>query len=149
MMRRRTWVFSSNWGIWMTFCLAGCDLVQPAPERPGSAIRWADGDSGEIDGRRFRLADVNAPETGPVGAEHGAQCEGERQLGVQAKSFMQEQTRTGTLAYRELEEDRYGRMVIELIVEGADLIRLGLDSGYLQSWPHFNGRALSSKPDWC
>lgn len=133
----------------MSLGLAGCDLVQPAPERPVIAIRWADGDSGEIDGRRFRLADVDAPETGPVESEHGARCEGERQLGVQAKSFMQEQTRTGMLAYRELEEDRYGRMIIELTVDGADLIRLGLDAGYLQSWPHFNGRALSSKPDWC
>ena len=39
-------------------------------------IDWSDADSGRLDGVRFRLRDVDAPETGGVGAAiGGAKCE--------------------------------------------------------------------------
>ena len=68
--------------------LAAC--AEPAVQMNGSAapdaIYWSDGDSGRIDGMKFRLADVDAPETGGVGARGGAKCEFERALGYDAKA---------------------------------------------------------------
>ena len=50
-------------------------------------IYWSDGDSGRINGMKFRLANVDAPETGGVGARGGAKCEAERVLGYIAKGI--------------------------------------------------------------
>ena len=58
-------------------------------------IYWSDGDSGRIDGMPFRLADIDAPETGGEGARGGAKCESERELGFAAKAWVVELTRTG------------------------------------------------------
>ena len=46
---------------------------------------------------KFRLANVDAPETGGVGARGGAKCEFERELGYDAKEFMVELTRSADL----------------------------------------------------
>ena len=40
----------------------------------------SDGDSGRANRVKFRLADIDAPETGGVGAPGGAKCEAEREL---------------------------------------------------------------------
>ena len=71
--------------------------VAEQPLRAGTVaktIYWSDGDSGRIDGMPFRLADIDAPETGGVGARGGAKCESERELGFAAKAWVVELTRT-------------------------------------------------------
>ena len=57
----------------------------PAPK---SHIYWSDGDSGRIDGVKFRLANIDAPETGRIGQRSGAKCPEEVELGKQAKAFV-------------------------------------------------------------
>ena len=93
------------------FCVAAC-----APEavthihKPATEIYWSDGDSGRIDGMKFRLANVDAPETGGVGARGGAKCEAERVLGYVAKEFVVQLTRTEPLEITTTYgKDRYGR----------------------------------------
>ena len=120
--------------------------------REVETIRWADGDSGAIDGVEFRLADVDAPETGPVGSRYGPACEGERLLGVGAQSFMEREMRGARIGVsREYGEDGFGREVVELLVDGRDIARIGMDAGYLAPWPfdHGSSRALAPKPNWC
>lgn len=115
-----------------------------------SSIYWSDGDSGRINGMKFRLADVDAPETGGVGARGGAKCEYERELGFEAKEFMVELTRNADLTITSSSgKDRYEREVVTLAANGLDLAEAGLEAGHLGPWPHRGRRALTDKPDWC
>ncbi len=124
--------------------------AQPIGASPVADIYWSDGDSGRVDGVRFRLADVDAPETGAVGARGGAKCEGERALGYDAKAFMIELTRGAALeTVSDDAPDRYGRVVITLLVDGQDAAATGVDAGHLAPWPHDGHTALADKPDWC
>mgnify|MGYP006292250181 FL=1 len=129
-------------------CAGGEDLVA---EDPPPSIYWSDGDSGQLGGVPFRLANVHAPETGGVGAAiGGADCETERALGYESKAFMVERTRTSALVItRDYGPDRLGRQVVDLPADGIDLSRAGLEAGYLRPWPHDGKTALSDKPDWC
>ena len=115
-----------------------------------SPIYWSDGDSGRIDGVKFRLANVDAPETGGVGARGGAKCEYERELGFDAKAFMVELTRDAELVITSNSgPDRYDREVITLSANGQDVGDAGKAAGHLGDWPHRGRRALTKKPDWC
>ncbi|MHA7899032.1 MAG: thermonuclease family protein [Henriciella sp.] len=116
----------------------------------GNDIYWSDGDSGRIDGMKFRLANVDAPETGGVGARGGAKCEFERELGFEAKEFMVELTRNAELVITSSAgKDRYDREVITLSADGQDVAEAGITAGHLGDWPHKGRRALADKPDWC
>lgn len=118
-------------------------------------LYWSDGDSGRINGKPFRLADIDAPETGAVGAQGGAKCEAERELGFAAKEWVVDLTRTGragdaVVVVTDLASvDRYGRQALSLSVDGQLLSTLGIRAGRYRTWPHRNGRAQSPKPDWC
>ncbi|WP_300381114.1 thermonuclease family protein [Henriciella sp.] len=131
--------------------LGACSFAQSEDRKTDASIYWSDGDSGRVHGMDFRLGDVDAPETGGVGAAiGGAHCEGERELGFEAKAFMTELTRNAGLEITHQEPpDLYGRVVIRLSADGQDIARAGLREGVLKPWPHEGGRALSSKPDWC
>ena len=99
--------------------LLGASCAAPQVEqinKPVTEIYWSDGDSGRIDGMKFRLANVDAPETGGVGARGGAKCEGERVLGYVAKEYMVNLTRMKPLEIvASYGADRYGREVIEAV----------------------------------
>ena len=113
-------------------------------------VRWNDGDSGEIDGEGFRLADVDAPETGPIGSIGGAVCAAERARGRDAADYMRSLTRQGSVEVAVTgPPDRYGRRVVTIRVPVGDVAALGLAAGHLRRWLHKQGRALSLKPDWC
>ena len=129
--------------------LAACAAPEAVTE-PASSVYWSDGDSGRIDGVDFRLANVDAPETGGVGARGGADCEAERALGYEAKALMGELTRNGELEITaRYGTDRYDREVIDLSADGIDVAEAGLAAGQLRPWPHRGRTALTAKPDWC
>ena len=124
-------------------CVSACAFAN-------DAIYWSDGDSGRINGTPFRLANVDAPETGGIGGRGGAKCEAERTLGYEAKAYMVELTRGATVTIeRNYGEDLYGRLVVDLSVDHRDIATSGITAGHLRSWPHKKGRALAPKPDWC
>jgi endonuclease YncB( thermonuclease family) len=116
-------------------------------------IYWSDADSGRINGERFRLSDIDAPETGGVGAAiGGAKCEKERERGFDAKEFVVEFTRnkelkiTQTYGFDKMPEPR---LLIDLSADGVDVAQTGIDAGFLRPWPHDGTKALAPKPDWC
>lgn len=119
-----------------------------------TSIDWDDADSGDINGVRFRLSDIDAPETGGVGAAVGAAlCEAERTRGIAAREWIRELTRepsrlriTNAHGYDRMERPR---LLIDLSVDGVDVGRAGIEAGYLAPWPHDGARALGPKPDWC
>ena len=116
-------------------------------------IYWSDADSGRINGERFRLSDIDAPETGGVGAAiGGAKCEKERERGFDAKEFVVEFTRkkelriTQTYGFDKMPEPR---LLIDLSADGEDVAQSGTEAGFLRPWPHDGSKALAPKPDWC
>lgn len=114
------------------------------------SIYWSDGDSGRLGKLKFRLANIDAPETGSMKQRGGAKCESERAIGYEAKAFIVEFTRNKTITIvRDYGEDRYGRLVVDLEADGADVAKAGVDAGHLRDWLHIKGRAQSRKPDWC
>ena len=135
---------------WRIGCAAvllsfGCANVEG-----GAAIYWSDGDPGRFVDVKFRLANVDAPEAGGVGSVGGAKCEAERGPGYQAKAFMVEMTRGREITVtRDYGKDRYGRSVVGLDVDGADVSERGIAANHLRPWPHKGQKALTEKPDWC
>jgi hypothetical protein len=117
---------------------------------PAQTIYWSDGDSGRLDGMKFRLANIDAPETGGIGARGGAKCEAERALRFEAKAYMISITKNAELVITQsLGPDRYDREVIYLSANGIDVAQAGIDADHLGDWPHKGRRALAPKPDWC
>ena len=115
-----------------------------------SSIYWSDGDSGRLGKLKFRLANIDAPETASMKQRGGAKCESERAIGYEAKAFIVEFTKDKTISIvRDYGEDRYGRLVVDLEADGADVAKAGVDAGHLRDWLHIKGRAQSRKPDWC
>lgn len=113
-------------------------------------VTWSDGDSGRFGDIEFRLADVDAPETGPVGSRNGAKCKAEQDKGRAAKAYMQNLTRSGRVTVKQIgEADRYGRQVVEISVDGRNVSASGIAAGHLKPWPHENGKATTARPDWC
>ena len=115
-----------------------------------SSIYWSDGDSGRLGQLKFRLANIDAPETGSLKQRGGAKCEYERELGYEAKAYMVGFTKEKTIRIvRDYGEDRYGRLVVDLEADGSDVGNAGVEAGHLRDWLHIKGRAKSPKPDWC
>jgi endonuclease YncB( thermonuclease family) len=124
-----------------------------SPAVAGSAgIYWSDADSGVLNGQRFRLYGVDAPETGPVGWGSGAKCELERKRGYEAKAKMKEMTRgaemriTQSFGYDNSEKPR---LLVDLSANGVDVAGSGVQAGILAPWPHKGTKKLAPKPDWC
>ena len=135
-------IISSHWVACVLLVLASC--VQ-AETKPVTEIVWADGDSGRVDGIRFRLAEVDAPEMG-----RSAECAYERELGRAAKRYVESVTASGRVQLVDWgETDRFDRLVVDLIVDGKSVIDLGIANGHLEEWPHLNGRSIGPKPFWC
>ena len=111
-------------------------------------VYWSDGDSGRLpDGTKFRLHGVDAPETGSLKQRGGAKCESERDKGYIAKQNAVELTRgKEVLITRDYGRDRYGRLVVDLEIEGFDVAVSLIASGSHKSWD-YDGR--QPKPDWC
>ena len=115
-----------------------------------TGVYWSDGDSGKIGPFKFRLRDLDAPETAYRENGKGAQCEAEIQHGYRAKEFVVNGTRGKDVRIDYVGEmDRYGRYIVDLSVNGVSIAEAGFAQGFYGPWPHRNGRALAPSPDWC
>lgn len=115
-----------------------------------NSIYWSDADSGRLGKLKFRLANVDAPETGSMKQRGGTKCELERELGYESKAYIVGFTKDKTIRIvRDYGEDRYGRLVVDLEANGYDVGRAGVEARHLKDWLHIKGRAQYPKPDWC
>lgn len=141
-------------GAWMVAAVLGGVVAVTATVATGATVSdplsvyWSDGDSGRLsDGTRFRLHGVDAPETGGVGAFGGADCEAERAIGFEAKAVAVEMSREAEiLVSKTYGADRYGRLVVDLSVNGEDMGDALVEAGALRDWDYDGGE---KKPDWC
>lgn len=134
----------------LALTLAAC-AAAPSSAQSVQNIYWHDGDSGRIDGVDFRLADVDAPETGGVGSVNGAKCEAERVQGFKAKEWVLNATKGKalTVTSRDPARDQWDRKVLKLSVDGKDLGDLAVAAGFLKPYVFENGRQTQKKPTWC
>ena len=115
-----------------------------------SSIYWSDGDSGRLGKIKFRLANIDAPETRSPNQRGGAKCEAERSIGYEAKAFIVAFTKGKEIKItRDYGKDRYDRLVVDLTANDVDIASTAVAAGHLKDWPHKKGRALAPKPDWC
>ena len=115
-----------------------------------NSIYWSDGDSGRLGKLKFRLANIDAPETGSMKQRGGAKCELERELGYEAKAYIVGFTKDKTIRImRDYGKDRYDRLVVDLEADGEDIGKMGVKAGHLKDWLHIKGRKQYPKPDWC
>ena len=97
-----------------------------------------DGDTIWLEGRKVRLADIDAPET------HEPRCPGEKILGGQATRRLQQLLNSGSvsLGAYDRDEDRYGRKLRIVLVDGVSagdtLVSEGLARHY-----------ASGRRSWC
>jgi hypothetical protein len=105
----------------------------PGKPRPLRAPWVIDGDT--IDdlriGKRYRLANIDAPETGD-----NARCHYERKRGAEAKRMAVLLVRSaGVVSVRETwRTDRYGRKVAYVLIDGEDLGELLVQRGLARPW---------------
>lgn len=126
------------------------DVLNYDPNAVYSTIYWSDADSGRLGILKFRLANIDAPETRSMKQRGGAKCEAERELGYEAKAYMVGFTKDKAIRIvRDYGEDRYGRLVVDLEANGDDVGKAGVAAGHLKDWLHIKGRAQTAKPDWC
>lgn len=128
------------------------NLIEPEIQ----SIYWSDGDSGRItfdNGETipFRVNDIDAPETGGVGAAvGGAKCEAEREKGYESKAWAVDYTRGADLDITgDHGDDRYDRKIVDLAANDNDIGQAGIDAGHYQSWRHDGKRQLEARPVWC
>jgi endonuclease YncB( thermonuclease family) len=106
-------------------------------------VRWVDGDSGEIDGRRFRLYGVDAPE----GSVSRAQCTKERSKAKSSANAARNLTSNQRVRVsHSYGQDYYGRELVSLSAGGIDVAKSLIAGGHLKSW---NYDAGEPKPQWC
>ena len=130
-----------------SFLISGISNAEPIK----NDVEWEDGDSGTIRGVEFRLAGVDAPETGAVNSKvDPAKCEAERSAGWAAFGYMMGLTFSGPIEFEwNGERDEDGRKVGDIKIYGQSVIQSGLSEGHLRSWDHNSSSHVKPKPDWC
>jgi len=108
----------------------------PADER---ALAVIDGDTVRSDQERYRLLGIDAAEI------HRAQCDAEHRLGTLTKHRLEALIQSGPVAFSPdppTERDKYGRLLVHLLVNGEDAACILIREGYARPW---RGR----REDWC
>lgn len=104
-----------------------------------AAPQTVDGDTVRARGETYRLANIDAPETGPR-----AECAAERALGRRSTARVRQLIGDASRVEARLvgRRDRYGREVAHIVIDGKDLGRVLISEGLAQPW---RGR----KAAWC
>ena len=134
--RRRGWLrFAPLWGAavlagtaYGAGWISGPKIVSPNPSTGSGQVFGScytgggrncvvDGDTFWMDGVKIRIADIDAPET------HPPHCARERELGFAAAGRLQQLLNSGpvTLTSIDRDEDRYGRKLRNVQVNGSDV----------------------------
>lgn len=112
-------------------------LVMLTASRP--AVWVIDGDTIDVRGERVRVANLDAPDVG----SH-AKCPLEERRGQAAKTFAIRLVRdAGEVGLADRQgQDRYGRSLARVTLDGADFAGLMIAAGHGRPW-------LGRSSDWC
>ena len=98
-----------------------------------------DGDTVHLETERYRLLGIDAAEI------HHVQCDAERRLGESTKHRLEVLLQSGPVTIDPdppRKRDKYGRLLVRLIVKGEDVACVLIREGYARPW---RGR----REDWC
>jgi endonuclease YncB( thermonuclease family) len=98
-----------------------------------------DGDTVHLDQESYRLIGIDAAEI------HRAQCDAERRLGELTKHRLEVLLESGAISFvpdPPSKRDKFGRLLVRLIVNGEDAACVLIREGYARPW---RGR----REDWC
>ncbi len=104
-----------------------------------TSLAVIDGDTVHFGPERYRLLGLDAAEI------HQAQCDAERRLGELTKRRLQDLVLSGQVELRPdrpPERDRYGLLLVHLLVNGEDAACILIKEGYARPW---RGR----RENWC
>jgi endonuclease YncB( thermonuclease family) len=104
-----------------------------------ASLAVTDGDTGHCEHERYWLIGIDAAEI------HRAQCDAERRLGKLTKQRLEALIQSGPVELRPDrpgERDKYGRLLVHLLVNGEDIACILIREGYARPW---RGR----REDWC
>jgi micrococcal nuclease len=116
----------------MLLLAAALTICAPGP-RDNCVV---DGDTFWLAGEKIRLADIDTPETAQ------AKCTAERQLGERAKLRLQALLNACTLRVTRRGQDRYGRTLARVTVNGHDVGAVLIGEGLARA---YDGR----RRHWC
>ena len=102
-----------------------------------------DGDTLNFDGERVRLLDIDTPEISDP------RCEKELLLGLEAKQHLQELLAYGEATIERHGQDRYGRTLAHVYVNGSDVGQQMLDQGYAIRWRPGRQAWAQRAEHWC
>lgn len=110
-------------------------------------VIWTDGDSGKLsDGREFRLAGYDTPETWrPL-------CDAEKAKGLEAERVAKLLTDGAEITISDPvhRPDKWKRIVVHVYADGVSVGETLESLGLAKPWPHSNsGKPMAKKPDWC
>lgn len=115
------------------------DLVVTTVAAIAASLAVIDGDTVHSARERYRLLGINAAEI------HHVQCDAERRLGELTKHRLEALIRSGPVAFSPdppAQRDKYGRLLVHLLVNGEDAACILIKEGYARPW---RGR----REDWC
>lgn len=104
-----------------------------------TAIAVIDGDTVHMGAERYRLLGIDAAEI------RHAQCDAERRLGELTKKRLQDlvgSSRVELKTDQPARRDKYGRLLVHLLVNGKDAACILIQEGYARPW---RGR----RENWC
>lgn len=102
-------------------------------ERFSGRFIVVDGDTLALDGERFRLIGIDAPELG----QNCQRSSGEWPCGRQAKTFVQTMLQSGSVDCSGSERDRYRRLLVRCTIGDRDLAGLIVAAGYAVTTEYF------------
>lgn len=136
-----------GWVLFLLLCVGAYFASQlPPPERAvtgevSGMASASDGDSLRLDGRRIRLEGIDAPELGQTCARDGAEWE----CGADARQRLRMLVSGGRTFCRLHGRDKYGRDLGTCEVNGSDIGREMVATGYAVSYGRYQKEEASAE----
>jgi micrococcal nuclease len=121
---------------------AGAPTAQ-AESFDGSRVVIIDGDTFALGMERFRILNIDTPET------HSPRCEKELARGLKAKERLAELLRAGRIEVERDGQDRYGRTLARVSAGGRDVGDVLIREGLAQPWREGSAAREERVRAWC
>jgi micrococcal nuclease len=125
--------------------LAVCMIADAAHAESydGSRIIIVDGDTFGFGSERFRILNIDTPET------FRPRCERELVLGLKAKERVAGLLRSGRVTIQREGQDRYGRALVRVFVRGRDVGETLVREGFALPWKEGAAARDERLKVWC
>lgn len=138
---RRLAEFTGTFVLFFGVAIAAAILDERSMQDLSGMPRTADGDTLVFDGRRVRLAGIDAPELHQTCRRSGA----DYPCGRQARLFLAGLLEDGETECMGNEEDRYGRLLVRCICANTDVNAAMVRAGWAVAYGGYDGEEAAAK----